>query len=135
MIIDELFFCDFDFYRFLISIDINRRIKSINIDISIDFWYRLLSINYVWITEAYSKLRLRGGRLQEGIQAKWRTVLRTVVVFTNMRVVALLLYHNYWRKWGRLFEGALLCHYGLGGGTLFVGEGLLEGMRYAEMFP
>ena len=29
---DKLFFCDFDFYRFPLSIDINRWIKSINID-------------------------------------------------------------------------------------------------------
>ena len=27
-----IFFCDFDFYRFPISIDKNRRFKSINID-------------------------------------------------------------------------------------------------------
>ena len=32
IIIDKLFSCDFDFYPFPISIDINRRIKSINID-------------------------------------------------------------------------------------------------------
>ena len=39
-----IFFCDFDFYRFRLSIDINRRIKSMN---QTDFRYRFLSINYV----------------------------------------------------------------------------------------
>ena len=38
------FICDFDFYRFRLSIDINRRIKSMN---QTDFRYRFLSINYV----------------------------------------------------------------------------------------
>ena len=32
VIIDKLFFSDFDFYRFPISIDNNQRIKSINLD-------------------------------------------------------------------------------------------------------
>ena len=32
MLIDKIFFCDFDFHLFPISIDINRRIQSINID-------------------------------------------------------------------------------------------------------
>ena len=32
VVIDKLFFSDFDFYRFPISIDNNQRIKSINLD-------------------------------------------------------------------------------------------------------
>ena len=32
VIIDKLFFSDFDFYRFPISIDNNQRIKSINLN-------------------------------------------------------------------------------------------------------
>ena len=71
-----LIFSDFDFYRFPISNDINRWIKSINIDdiewfplsigglnrlismISSDFRYRFLSINYVWSMEEGESLLL-----------------------------------------------------------------------------
>ena len=45
MIIDKLFF---PWLRFLSISDINRRIKSINIDDIDHFRYRFLSINYVW---------------------------------------------------------------------------------------
>ena len=71
-----IIFSDFDFYRFPISNDINRWIKSINIDdiewfplsigglnrlismISSDFRYRFLSINYVWSMEEGESLLL-----------------------------------------------------------------------------
>ena len=48
LLIDKFFFCDFDFYRFPISIDINGGLNRLISMISTDFRYRFLSINYVW---------------------------------------------------------------------------------------
>ena len=45
LLIDKIFFWDLDFYRFLISIDFNQRIKSINTD-DIDWFPISIFIDY-----------------------------------------------------------------------------------------